>query len=120
MSNLFIPGQQPIYWGPYNQSFFVKEFKEGHVPQCELMQKGEIPVVELQLYSGETCDIFSFEQFNREYLVALIFVDPPSCSEFYRSYIRYDSIFKINIKTYKDQTRPLGFRPAKPVVEETS
>ncbi|MBI4242880.1 MAG: hypothetical protein HY606_02215 [Planctomycetes bacterium] len=117
MSQIFIPGQQPIYLGPFNQAFFLKEFKEGQVPECELIESGSIPVVELQLFNGETCDIYSFEQFRREFIVAQIFVDPPKCEEFYKSYIRYETIFKINIRQYKEQTRPIGFRPAKPVVE---
>jgi hypothetical protein len=119
MSQIFIPGQQPIYVGPFNQSFFLKEFKEGQVPQCDLISSGEIPVVELQLLNGETCDVFCFEQFRREFIVAQIFIDPPKCEEFYKSYIRYETIFKINIKFYKSQTRPMGFRPSKPVVEES-
>jgi hypothetical protein len=105
--------------GPFNREFFAAHFRAGVAPSCELFSEGEVPVVELELVNGETCDVFAFEAFKRDHIVAQLFVDPPRCEEFYLSFIRYETIFRVNVRYYAPPQRELGFRLDKePEVEQ--
>ena len=109
MSELILPGAAA---GPavFNQRFFSHRFQEGGVaPACPAFGAGEIPVVELLLTNGQLCDVYHFEAFERDYLVAQLFVDAPECDDLYRSYIRYESVFRVNIRVYQTRTRKVGF-----------
>lgn len=120
MSELLIPGnyvnrERP--YGPFDRDFFVAHFQAGLAPSCEV--DGDTPVVELELASGETADVAAFTAFKKDHLVAQLYVDPPSCEGFYLSFIRYETIFRINIRSYDSPTRTLGFRvDTAPEVEE--
>ena len=120
MSELLLPGQvdRDPPETPVDRSFFLREFPSDEPPLCQLYERGEIPVVELELTNGETPDVYYFEAFRRDFLVALLFVNPPKCTDFYRSYIRYETIYRVNIRYYEGQSRELGFKPAHPVVDD--
>ena len=117
MSELILPGG--LNAKSFDRRFFLDEFGAPEKsPQCELMATGDVPVVELELVNGRTCDVFCFVEFRRELLVAELFVDPPKCDRYYRSYIRFESIFRVNIRSYKSAERKLGFKPQQPAVLE--
>jgi hypothetical protein len=120
MPELLLPGQaeRDPPETPFDRNFFLRQFHSDEPPACELYEQGEIPVVELELTNGETPDVYYFEAFRRDYLVALLFLDPPKCTDFYRSYIRYETIFRVNIRYYPGATRELGFKPAVPETDE--
>ncbi len=119
MSQLLVPGNFVASegQGPFGRAFFVDQFQEGQAPACSLIGEGEVPVVVLELMNGVTCDIYAFEAFKRDYLVAQVFVDPPECDEFYLSFIRYETIFRVNVRYYRSPDRRLGFKPSKAAVE---
>lgn len=104
--------------GPFNRNFFVEHFNEGVAPSCTLLGTGEVPVVVLELVNGEVCDIYSFEAFKHDYLIAQVFVDAPECDDFYLSFIRYETIFRVNIRTFPAPDRRLGFKPGRVAIEE--
>ena len=120
MSELLIPGnyvnrERP--YGPFDRDFFAAHFQAGVAPNCDL--EGETPVVELELASGVTADVAAFQAFKKDHLVAQLYVDPPSCNAFYLSFIRYETIFRVNVRSYDPPARSLGFRyAASPEVEE--
>jgi len=101
----------------FDQEFFRREFKDGQVPRCELLQGGDVDVVELVLVNGTVLDVNCFEEFRRHYLVADVFVDPPQCDHLYKTYVRYDSVFQVNVRQFKAPNRKLGFARHKPIVE---
>lgn len=115
MTELFLPShfvanrERP--YGPFDRDFFAEKFNTGEAPHCELFAAGEVPVVEIELVNGETCDVFAFEAFEEDHLVAQLFDDPPSCERFYLSFVRYESIFRVNVRYYEPRERSLGFRP---------
>lgn len=117
MSDLLLPShfvsQSESERGPFDRSFFAQNFNAGVAPHCELFAEGEIPVVELQLLNGETCDVFAFEAFHEDHLVAQLFDDPPKCESFYLSFIRYETVFRVNIRYYAPPQRRLGFKPTR-------
>ena len=45
--------------------FFIEQFHSDEPPGCDLFESGEIPVVELELMNGETCDVYYFEAFRK-------------------------------------------------------
>lgn len=104
--------------GPFDRAFFLEHFNEGIAPSCTLLGNGEVPVVVLELVNGEVCDIYSFEAFKRDYLIAQVFVDAPECDDFYLTFIRYVTIFRVNIRTFPAPDRRLGFKPGRVAVEE--
>jgi hypothetical protein len=112
---LIVPGQ-PAAAAHFDQRFFTREFEDGDVPRCSL--EGELDVVELVLVNGQTCDVNCFEEFRREFLVVTLFQDPPQCDHLYRSYIRYDSILRVNVRKYAARNRRLGFLKAHSVLVE--
>jgi hypothetical protein len=120
MTELLLPGQseRDPPETPFDRNFFLRHFHSDDAPVCDLYEQGEIPVVELELTNGETPDIYYFEAFRRDFLVALLFVDPPKCTDFYRSFIRFEAIYRVNIRYYPGATRELGFKPALPEVDD--
>tara|TARA_B100000965_G_scaffold336037_1_gene302177 strand:+ start:117 stop:536 length:420 start_codon:yes stop_codon:yes gene_type:complete len=122
MSELLIPGnyvnrERP--YGPFDRDFFAAHFQAGLAPSCEIDVDGDTPVVELELASGETVDVAAFTAFKKDHLVAQLYVDPPSCDGLYLSFLRYEAIFRINIRSYDPPSRTLGFRvDTVPEVEE--
>ena len=119
MTELLLPGraEHDDPSTPFDRYFFMANFHSTEPPSCELYESGELPVVELELSNGETPDVYYFEAFRTEFLVALLFVDPPKCDDFYRSFIRYESIFRVNIRYYKSPERKLGFSPRLALVD---
>jgi hypothetical protein len=121
MSELLVPAsyvankERP--YGPFDRDFFAAQFNAGVAPRCELFADGEVPVVELELVNGETCDVFAFEAFHEDHMVAQLFDDPPSCESFYLSFVRYETIFRVNIRYYEPPARPFGFKPVLAVVD---
>ena len=120
MTELLLPGHATRDPGatPFDRTFFVRHFHSDEPPVCDLYAEGEVPVVELELVNGTDCDVFYFEGFRKDYLVALLFVDPPKCEKFYRSYIRYESILRVNVRYYDPPKRKLGFKPATPPIDD--
>jgi len=113
---LLVPGH--LSGERFDQEFFRREFKDGDTPKCELILEDEdISVVELVLLNGSVLDINCFEEFRRGYLVANVFVNPPKCDRLYRAYVRYDSIFQVNVRRYRADSRPVGFAQHTPTVE---
>ncbi|MGE0713451.1 MAG: hypothetical protein AB7N76_36180 [Planctomycetota bacterium] len=116
MSELLVPRDYATRerpYGPFDRDFFAEHFREGVAPGCEIFADGDVPVVELELVNGETCDVFAFEAFNLDHLVAQLFVDPPQSEALYLSFIRYETIFRINVRYYEPPRRALGFQFAK-------
>ena len=90
-----------------------------HVMTVDWKRK-DLPLkLELILVNGQVLDINCFEEFRRHHVVATVFADPPECDSLYRSYIRYDAIFQVNVKHFEPTGRKLGFDKSKatPTVE---
>ncbi|MBL4846319.1 MAG: hypothetical protein JKY65_12390 [Planctomycetes bacterium] len=121
MSELLVPShfvankERP--YGPFDRDFFASQFNAGVAPRCDLFADGEVPVVELQLANGETCDVFAFQAFEEDHIVAQLFDDPPDCKSFYVSFIRYETVFRVNIRYYEPPKRPFGFKPVPALVK---
>jgi hypothetical protein len=119
MSELLIPGH--LASGDdehvFGRRFFVEQFHEGEAPSESLVERGGIPVVRLQLINGDSLDIFCFERFGKDYLVAQVFVDPGDCDDFYQTFLPYGAILRVNLHRYRSPERKFGFKITKPEVD---
>jgi len=121
MSQLLVPGgfvPAGSDHGPFDRGFFTEQFKEGVAPSCQNYARGEVPVVVLELVNGVTCDVYAFEAFRKNLLVAQVFVDPPDCDDVYLTFVRYETIFRVNVRYYPSPDRRLGFKVTSPEIEE--
>ena len=73
----FVP-HDPSPGGPFDRDFFAAHFRAGVAPSCDLFSEGEVPVVELELINGETCDVYAFEAFKRDTLYYVRAIEEPS------------------------------------------
>jgi hypothetical protein len=93
--------------GPFGPDFFKRKFHTFIHDSCST---GETTtVLEIVLVSGQTLDVSHIEDFDQEYMLVCCFVDERTCESVYHSYIRYDSIFRVNVYESSPEERPLGF-----------
>ena len=95
---------------PFDKEFFRRELGDDHAPVCSLADEAEVAVVELVLANGETRDVERVLELRRDLLVADVFEDPPDCRRLFRAYVRYDTILGVNVRTYRNDRRTLGFK----------
>jgi hypothetical protein len=68
-------------------------------------------VLELVLAGGETLDISHFVEFDDSYVLAAVFLDTRSCGTVYHAYVRYETIYRVNVVEAALAERPVGFKP---------
>jgi hypothetical protein len=93
--------------GPFGPDFFKRKF-HGFVQQsCETGDTTTI--LELVLVSGQALDINKIMDFDHEFMLVCCFVDEHSSELVYHSYVRYDTIFRVNVYESSPDKRPVGF-----------
>jgi hypothetical protein len=69
------------------------------------------PVLELLLTSGQVLDLSHIIELKPDYMLVSAFVDTRDCSNTYNAYIRYQTIYRINVLSTPRTDRPIGFTP---------
>lgn len=93
--------------GPFGPDFFKRKFHAFLQQTCEV---GETTtVLELVLVSGQALDINKIIDFDQDYMLVCCFDDEHSEESLYHSYVRYDTIFRVNVYESSREERPLGF-----------
>lgn len=69
----------------------------------------QTPVLELVLTSGQVLDLSHIAELKQDYMLASVFVDTRDCQNTYSAYIRYQTIYRINVLTRPSDERPIGF-----------
>jgi hypothetical protein len=103
------PGGQEDTFGP---AFFRKQFFERMKQVCEV--DDHTPVLELVLTTGQVIDVSHIVEVKPEYILVNAFVDIRDCKFTYDTYIRYQTIYRINVHTRGTEQRPIGFTPHEP------
>ncbi|NUQ35870.1 MAG: hypothetical protein HUU29_13130 [Planctomycetaceae bacterium] len=93
---------------PFGPDFFRRRFAEYIRQYCKL-NEDSTQVVEVVLASGAALDICHIEEIADEYLLLAVYLDTRTCEDIYRTYIRYDAIFQINVIDKPVSSRPVGF-----------
>ncbi len=73
----------------------------------------QTPVLELVLTSGQVLDLSHIAELKQDYMLASVFVDTRDCQNTYSAYIRYQTIYRINVLSRPTDERPIGFNAAK-------
>ncbi|MCZ7607074.1 MAG: hypothetical protein M5U25_13590 [Planctomycetota bacterium] len=55
------------------------------------------PVLEIMLTSGQVLDISHIIELKQDYMLVSAFVDTRDCTNTYQAYIRYMTIYRINV-----------------------
>ncbi len=92
---------------PFGPRFFKTRFYQWIKEACSIDNK--TPVLEIMLTSGQVLDVSHIEDLRDEYMLACVFSDIRDCSQTYHTYLRYQTIFRINVLTQPRDERPLGF-----------
>lgn len=109
------PGEQEDAFGP---SFFRTHFFDRMKQVCSV--DNTTPVLELVLTTGQVVDVSHIVQVKPEYMLVSAFVDVRDCKFTYETYIRYQTIYRINISTPGSESRSIGFTPHEPEVIEVA
>ena len=109
------PGTQEDAFGP---AFFRTHFFDRMKQVCNI--DNTTPVLELVLTTGQVVDVSHIVQVKPEYMLVSAFVDARDCKYTYETYIRYQTIYRINVSTPASETRQIGFKPHEPEIVETT
>lgn len=91
----------------FGPRFFRTHFYDRMKAVCEV--DGTTPVLELLLTSGQVLDVSNILELKPEYMLVSVFRDNRTCDDTYNTYIRYVTIFRINVLSQPHETRPIGF-----------
>jgi hypothetical protein len=78
------------------------------------------PVLEIMLTSGQVLDISNIIELKQDYMLVSAFVDTRDCTNTYQAYIRYMTIYRINVLVRPADERAIGFNPHEPENHEES
>ncbi len=103
----------------FGPRFFKTRFYSWIKENCDVT--GKTPVLEVMLTSGQVLDISHIEDLRDDYMLVSVFTDIRDCSQTYHAYVRYLTIYRINVLTEPRDERPLGFNVAhRPLIFEES
>lgn len=105
-------GVQEDAFGP---RFFRTHFFDRMKQVCQI--NDHTPVLEIMLTSGQVLDIAHIIELKSDYMLVCAFVDNRDCENTYNAYIRYITIYRINVLTRPADERAIGFNNREPQVE---
>jgi hypothetical protein len=91
----------------FGPRFFKTRFYTWIREACAI--DNSIPVLELLLTSGQVLDVSHIVDLKEDYMLLCAFTDVRDCSETYHTYVRYQTIFGINVLTKSSSGRSMGF-----------
>lgn len=100
----------------FGPRFFRTHFFDRMKQVCQV--DDQTPVLEIMLTSGQVLDVSHIIELKGDYMLVNAFVDNRTCENTYNAYIRYLTIYRINVLTKPTDERPIGFNNREPVVSE--
>ncbi|MBE7490292.1 MAG: hypothetical protein HS108_00805 [Planctomycetes bacterium] len=91
----------------FGPRFFRTHFVDYMRQVCAV--DGQTPVLELVLASGQVLDVSHILELKPDYMLVSVFRDERTCEDTYNTYLRYQTIFRINVLTRPHEDRPIGF-----------
>jgi hypothetical protein len=98
------PQEHEDAFGP---RFFRTQFYEYMKQACSI--DGQTPVLELMLTSGQILDVSHILELKPDHMLVCVFRDTRTCEDTYNTYLRYLTIFRINVLSRPHEERPIGF-----------
>ena len=87
--------------------FFKTHFFDWVKEVCKL--DSVTPVLEIMLTSGQVLDVSHIVELKPEHMLVSAFRDGRDCADTFHSYIRYATIYRINVLSQPADERPIGF-----------
>jgi len=109
------PGASIADEDAFGPRFFRTHFYERMREMCTIDDK--TPVLEIMLTSGQVLDLARIVELKNEYMLVEVFIDNRDCENTYHAYIRYITIFRLNVLSTPRDERPIGFNTRTPVSE---
>lgn len=101
------PTARPDNEDAFGPRFFRTHFYEYMKQACSI--DGQTPVLELLLTSGQVLDVSHILELKPDYMLVAVFRDTRTCEDTYNTYLRYLTIFRINVLSRPHEERPIGF-----------
>ncbi|MCA8916320.1 MAG: hypothetical protein KDB90_13000 [Planctomycetes bacterium] len=76
----------------------------------------QTPVLEIMLTSGQVLDVAHIIELKQDYMLINVFVDTRDCANTYNTYVRFMTIYRINVLTQPVEERPIGFNNREPEI----
>lgn len=108
------PAAKPDNEDAFGPRFFRTHFYDYMRQVCQI--SGQTPVLELLLTSGQVLDVSHIVELTPDYMLVAVFRDTRTCEDVYNTYIRYLTIFRINVLSQPHEERPIGFTNRAPQV----
>lgn len=101
------PMGSPANEDAFGPRFFKSRFYSFLREACVI--NGKTPVLELFLTSGHVLDVSHIIELKDDYMLVSAFEDVRDCTNVYHTYIRYVTIYRINVLMPSQADRPMGF-----------
>lgn len=109
------PGMNTDSEDAFGARFFRTHFFDRMRQVCDISK--DTPILEILLSSGQVLDISQIVELKSDYMLASVFEDTRDCERTYQAYIRYITIYRINVLTQPLEERSIGFSPHEPIVD---
>lgn len=99
----------------FGPRFFRTHFYDRMKQVCQV--DDHTPVLEIMLTSGHVLDIAHIIELKSDYMLVSAYVDNRDCEYTYNAYIRYITVYRINVLTRPTDERPIGFTNREPQLD---
>jgi hypothetical protein len=100
----------------FGPRFFRTQFYEQMREICSIEDRTQ--VLEIILTSGQVLDVARIVELKSDHMLLEVFIDSRDCDNTYHAYIRYITIYRINVLNAPRAERPIGFSNRAPVAED--
>jgi hypothetical protein len=101
------PAGSSVAEDAFGPQFFRTHFVDRMRQVCLIDEM--TPVLEFLLTSGQVIDVAHIVELKPDYMLVSAFVDTRDCAKVYHAYIRYMTIYRINVLSQPYDERPIGF-----------
>lgn len=106
------PAGSAVEEDAFGPRFFRTHFFDRMREACDVASG--TPILELMLTSGQVLDVSGILELKQDYMLLSVFVDTHDCERTYQAYIRYQTIYRINVLISPQDERSIGFNPHEP------
>ncbi|MDC1142586.1 hypothetical protein OAU50_05810 [Planctomycetota bacterium] len=96
--------QEDAFGPVFFRSQFMDRIKKAYNPEAET------PIIELMLTNGQVLDVSCIVELKPDYVLLEAFIDDHDPERTFRTFIRYQTIFRINVLRQPKNDRPIGFQ----------
>jgi hypothetical protein len=107
------PSGSSVEEDAFGPRFFRTHFFDRMKQVCAIDR--QTPVLEIMLTSGQVIDVASIVELKQDYMLVNAFLDTRDCTKTYNTYVRYMTIYRLNVMTTPSDERAIGFSNREPI-----